>query len=376
MQPSVILGRVAGIVIGIHYSWILIAVLLVASFIGYFYETNPAWQPTVVWSAAIVITLLFFGSIVLHELAHALVAKSFGMPVRTITLFALGGVAHIDREAATPKAEFWMGIAGPLMSGALGWGAAALAAWWGRHTVPALMSPPVAVLVSLSSLNFMLAVFNLIPGFPLDGGRVLRAVLWWFTNDGDQATRLSARAGQGVALGLFGFGVWQFLAVEGIGGLWLALLGWFLLDAATASYAQVETVAGLRGLRVGDIMSNECARVPADTSVQRFVDDYVLRTGERCYVVEEQGTVTGLITPADLKQVDRSLWERTTVGWLKRPLHQVTAVSPETPVVQALERMGKEDVNQLPVIADGRIEGVLSRRHILHILQARLELSM
>jgi predicted transcriptional regulator len=239
-----------------------------------------------------------------------------------------------------------------------------------------LMSPPVAVLVSLSSLNFMLAVFNLIPGFPLDGGRVLRAAVWWLTGNSDRATRLSARMGQGVALALFAFGVWQFLAVEGIGGIWLALLGWFLLDAATASHAQVEIVAGLRGLRVGDVMSSDCARIPADTSAQRFAEDYVLRTGERCYVVEERGVATGLITPADLKRVDRARWPETTVGDLKRPLHQVRAVSPDTPVVQALETMGKEDVNQLPVMSAGRIEGVLSRRHILQLLQTRLELSM
>jgi Zn-dependent protease/predicted transcriptional regulator len=376
MQPSLIIGRIAGVHIGLHYSWILIAVLLAGSFVGYFYESNPNWQPRVIWSAAIVITLLFFGSIVLHELAHALVAGAFGMPVRTITLFALGGVANIERDAATPKAEFWMGVAGPVMSGAIGWVAAALASWWGQRTLPALMSPPVAVLVSLSSLNFMLAIFNLIPGFPLDGGRLLRAIVWWVTGNSDRATRISARMGQGVALALFAFGVWQFLAVDGIGGIWLALLGWFLLDAATASHAQVEVVSGLRGLRVGDVMSSECARVPADTSAQRFADEYVLRTGERCYVVEEEGTATGLITPSDLKQVDRARWPDTPVRLLKRPLHQLRAVSPDTPVVEALETMGKEDVNQLPVMSDGQIEGVLSRRHILQVLQARLELSM
>jgi len=376
MQPSVRVGRIAGIDIGLHYSWLLIAVLLAGSFVGYFYETNPAWRPRVMWSAAIVIALLFFVSIIVHELAHALVAKLYGIPVRTITLFALGGVAHIEREAATPKAEFWMGVAGPVMSGLIGWMCAEAATWWGQRTIPALMSPPVAVLVSLSSLNFMLAVFNMIPGFPMDGGRLLRAAVWWITGDGDRATRVSARVGQGVALGLFAFGVWQFLAVDGIGGVWLALLGWFLLDAATASYAQVEVVAGLRGLRVGDVMSSECTRIPPDLSVQRFADDYVLKTGVRCYVVEEQGVATGLITPADIRQIDRSRWTETTVDALKRPWHQLRAVSPDTPVVQALETMGKEDINQLPVMSAGRIQGVLSRGHIVQLLQARLELSM
>jgi Zn-dependent protease/predicted transcriptional regulator len=376
MQPSLRIGRIAGIVIGLHYTWILIAVVLTGSFVGYFYESHPAWQPRVIWSASLLIALLFFVSIVLHELAHALVARAFGIPVRTITLFALGGVAQIEREAATPAAEFWMGVAGPLMSGALGWGCAGLATWWDAQTVPMLMTPPVAILTSLSSLNFMLAVFNLIPGFPLDGGRILRAALWWFSGDGDRATRLSARAGQAVALTLFGFGVWQFLTVEGIGGVWLALLGWFLLDAATAAHAQVEMLAGLRGLRVADVMRHECLKIPADTSIQRFADEYVLRTGERCFVVEDHGDVTGLITPSDLKQIDRSRWNDLTVQAVKRPLHQMRSVSPDTPVVQALEKMGREDVNQLPVVSGGRLEGVLSRSHILQLLQARLELSM
>lgn len=376
MQPSLRIGRIAGIVIGLHYTWILIAVLLVGSFVGYFYESHPSWQPRVIWSAAIVIALLFFASIVLHELAHALVAKAYGMPVRTITLFALGGVAQIERDTATPSAEFWMGVAGPLTSGALGWACAGLASWWDAQTVPMLMTPAVTILTSLSSLNFMLAMFNLIPGFPLDGGRIFRAALWWLSGDGDWATRLSSRAGQAVAIALFGFGVWQFLAVDGIGGVWLALLGWFLLDAATASYAQVEMLAGLRGLRVADVMKNECPRIPAATSIQQFVDEYVLRTGERCFVVEDHGDITGLIMPADLKQIDRSRWNDMTVEAVKRPLHQLRSVSPETPVVQALDTMGREDVNQLPVVSGGRLEGVLSRSHIVHLLQTRLEFTM
>jgi Zn-dependent protease/CBS domain-containing protein len=376
MQPSLRIGHVAGIVIGLHYTWILIAVLLTGSFVGYFYETRPDWQPRVIWSAAIVIALLFFVSIVLHELAHAMVAKAFGLPIRAITLFALGGVVHIERDSATPAAEFWMGVAGPLTSGAVGWACAALAGWWDARTAPMLMSPAVAVVTSLSSLNFMLAVFNLIPGFPLDGGRILRAALWWYSGDGDRATRLSARVGQAVALGLFGFGVWQFLALEGFGGVWVALLGWFLLDAATASYAQVEMLSSLRGLCVADVMRNECSRVPAGTTIQQFADDYVLRTGERCFVVEDQGQLTGLVTPADLKWISREKWQDITVEAVERPLHQLRAVTPETPVVQALETMGREDVNQLPVVSEGRLKGILSRSHILQLLRARLELSM
>jgi Zn-dependent protease/predicted transcriptional regulator len=376
MQPSVKIGKIAGVDIGLHYSWLLIAVLLAGSFIGYFYATHPNWRPLVIWSAAIVICLLFFVSIILHEFAHALVAKAYGIPVRTITLFALGGVSHIEKDAATPAAEFWMGIAGPIMSSAVGWACAGMALWWNEGTGPILPSPPVSVLTSLSSLNFMLAMFNMIPGFPLDGGRVLRAALWWMSGDGDRATRISARIGQGVAFGLFGLGVWQFILSDGVAGVWLVVLGWFLLDAATASYAQVEMLAGLRGVLVGEVMSNGCKTISADTSIQRFADDYVLKTGDRCYAVEERGAITGLITLADLKIVERSRWDDITVGAAKRSLHQLQSVSPETPVVEALETMGREDVNQLPVMSAGRIKGILSRSHIMNLLQGRLQLSM
>lgn len=376
MQPSIKLGRIAGIEIGIHYSWVLIAVLIAGSFFGYFSEIHPHWKARVTWSAAIVISLLFFGSIVLHELAHALIAKAYGMPVRTITLFALGGVAHIEKEAATPGAEFWMGIAGPVMSGAVGLLCAWLAAWWEPGTQAMAMPPPVAILLSLSSLNFMLAVFNLIPGFPLDGGRILRALLWRITGDGDRATRWSARVGQGVALGLFGIGLWEFLGVGNMAGLWLGLLGWFLLDAATASHVQVEILTGLRGIRVADVMSNDCMTVAGNTSLERFADEYVLRTGRRCFAVEDRGTIIGLLTPADLARVERGRWNETTIGEVTHPLQQMQSVSPDTPVVEALQRMGRGDINQLPVVSAGRMEGVLSRSHILHVLQTRAELSM
>ena len=376
MQPSITLGRVAGIEIGLHYTWLLIAVLITGSFVGYFSQTNPQWHTKTTWSAAVVISVLFFGSIVLHELAHALVAKARGMPVRTITLFALGGVAHIEKEAATPAAEFWMGIAGPVMSGAVGLLCAWLATLWDAGPAAVGLSPPVAVLLSLSSLNFMLAVFNLIPGFPLDGGRILRALLWRIFGDEDRATRISARAGQAVALSLFALGLWEFLALESLSGLWLGLLGWFLLDAATASYTQAEVLTGLRGVRVADVMSRDCATVRADLPLQRYADEYVLKTGRRCYAVEDRGAITGLVTPADLGKVERARWGDTTIAEVTHPLHQLRSVSPDTPVVEALQTMGREDVNQLPVMEAGRMEGWLSRSHIMHVLRTRTELSM
>ena len=376
MQPHLRLGRIAGIEIGIHYSWIFIAVLITLSLGAHFAEVNPQWTIGVIWSAAIITGLLFFVSIVVHELGHALVASARGLPVRSITLFALGGVASIEKDAADARTEFWMGIAGPLTS--VGIGAVCTGLAWvlgsGMNVTPA--DPLMAVLVWLGYINIMLAAFNMIPGFPLDGGRVLRAAVWGVTGNADRATRIAARIGEGVALLFIMFGVWQFFSGAGIGGLWIALIGWFLLDAAGAAYLHVDTLATLKGLRVRDIMADDCLRIPARTPLQIFADDYVLRTGQRCFAVEKDGQIEGLITAADLKQIDRDRWTQVTVGAVMRPLNRLHTVTPDTTVVDALQAMGREDLNQLPVVSNGRMEGMLSRSRIVQVLQARAELSM
>jgi Zn-dependent protease/CBS domain-containing protein len=376
MHPHLRLGRLAGIDIGIHYSWLILATLITLSLGAHFAEVNPQWTMGMIWSAAIITGLLFFASIVIHELGHALVARARGLPVRSITLFALGGVASIEKDAADARTEFWMGIAGPLTSVGIGMICLGLA-WalgWGMNLTPTV--PPMAVLVWLGYINFMLAAFNMIPGFPLDGGRVLRAVVWGATGNADRATRIAARIGQGVALLFIMLGVWQFFSGAGIGSLWMALIGWFLFDAAGATYFQMETIATLKGLRVRDIMADDCLRLDARTSLQAFADDYLLRTGRRCFVVEDDGHVVGLITATDLKQVARDRWTQTTVRAVMRPLNRLRTVSPDTPVVDALQAMGQEDLNQLPVVSNGRMEGMLSRSQILRVLQARSELSM
>jgi len=376
VQPLLRVGRIAGIEIGVHYTWVLIAVLIAGSFIGYLSDAHPLWPARTIWSAAFVISGLFFVSVMLHEMAHALVARAYGIPVRTITLFALGGVTRIQKQAANPSAEFWMGLAGPLLSAALGCVFGWLGAWWAQGSNITAIQPPVAVLMSLSSLNLMLAMFNLIPGFPLDGGRILRAFLWRIGGDENRATRISSRAGQGVALAFFGLGLWEFLSAQSLSGIWLGLLGWFLLDASTASYIQAEVLTGLAHIKVGDLMSHDCVPVEGEVSLQRFAEEYVLEKGRRCYAVEDRGALIGIVTPGDLAKVERARWQDTPVKQVAHLLHQLRSVSPETPVAEALQTMGREDVNQLPVITGGRMEGMLSRSHILQALQARTELSM
>ena len=381
MEAQIKLGRIFGIEIGLHYSWLIIAFLITLSLASQFQLTNAQWGSGVIWAAAILTGAFFFAAIILHELSHAAVAKARGLPVRSITLFALGGVAQIEKEAADAKTEFWMGIAGPITSAVIGLvllGIAAALGWTpaSRTLMSTPDTPLLAMLVWLGYINVSLAVFNMIPGFPLDGGRVLRAILWWLTGDAARSTRTAARTGQIVAFGFIAIGLIRFFAGAGFGGLWMAFIGWFLLDAARASYAQVGIGESLRGLRVRDVMESDCSVVAGRSNLQTLVDDHLLRTGRRCFIVVENGRVAGLLTPHEIKQVERARWPYTTAESVMRPLEQLRTVGPEAPVVEALEVMGRENVNQLPVVSDGRLQGIISRGHVLQLLQMRAELNM
>jgi Zn-dependent protease len=376
MRASINLGRIAGIPIGLHYSWLIIATLITLSLAAHFRATDAGWGTVVVWLSAAVTALLFFASLVAHELSHALVARARRLPVRSITLFALGGIAHIEKEAGSAKTEFWMGIAGPIASLAIGIACVAAAGAMGWNFAEGGSAPVAAVLGWLGSINVLLAVFNLIPGYPLDGGRVLRAILWGISGDVDRATRHAATVGQVVAATFIVVGLLRFLGGAGVGGLWLAFIGWFLLDAARASYAEVALTASLRGVRAGDVMTRDCETVSAGTALDVFVD-LLLRSGRRCFVVtRDHGGIVGLITPQEVRRVDRSTWPEVRVGDAMRPLQGLRTVSPETPVTEALKIMIREDVNQLPVIAGGRLEGVLTRGHVLRLIQTRADLNL
>jgi Zn-dependent protease/predicted transcriptional regulator len=374
MQAQIKLGRIFGIAIGLHYSWLILALLVVLSLAGQFRAVNPMWGAPVIWIIAIITALLFFASILLHELSHAAVAKARGLPVSSITLFALGGVALIEKESADAATEFWMGIVGPITSFLIGVVCLSLA-WttgWTPSAVP--LSPLPAMLMWLGYINIALAVFNLIPGFPLDGGRVLRAIVWWITGDATRATRTAALVGQFVAFSFIVLGLFRFFGGEGFGGLWMTLIGWFLLDAARASYAQVEMTESLNGVHVQEVMALDCPVVDANSNIQTFVDEHLLRSGRRCFVVEEQGRLVGLITPHEVKGIERALWPITTLDKAMRPLNQLHAVAPDTPITEALAVMGREDVNQLPVVSGDHLAGIISRGNIMRMLRTRADL--
>jgi len=374
MKAQIKLGRIFGVEIGLHYSWFLIALLITLSLAAQFRLNNPDWADSLRWGLAVFTAVLFFAAIVAHELSHALVAKARGLPVRSITLFALGGVAQIEKEAVDAKTEFWMGIVGPITS--LGIGVIclgiALAMGWTPPGFPARPLP--AMLMWLGYINVTLAVFNMIPGFPLDGGRVLQAVVWWFTGDAKRATTIAARVGQLVAFGFIVLGVFRFFGGAGFGGLWIAFIGWFLLSASRESQAQVAITEGLKGVRVADVMSRDYPTVDGYSNLQTFVEEHLVRTGRRCFVVTVNGRPEGMITPNEITEVPRARWPYTTVADVMRPLDQVRTVAPDTPVTEALEVMAREDLNQLPVATDGQLAGVISRAHVLQLLQTRAEL--
>jgi Zn-dependent protease/CBS domain-containing protein len=373
MRSHIKLGRVFGIEIGIHASWFIIAWLITFSLAAQFRSVDRDWSPALVWGAAVTTAILFFLSLLAHELAHSLVARAHKLPVQRITLFALGGVSVIEKDAPDARTEFLIAIAGPLTSVVLGavmlWGAKIL----GGHRDAGPNTPGIAILYWLGYINVGLGLFNMLPGFPLDGGRVLRALAWWFTGSMERATKIAARTGQFVAVIFIAFGIYQFFHRDALSGLWTAFIGWFLLQAASAYYREVELKHALVGVRAGDLMSRDCAQVPGPTSVQDFVDEFLLRTGRRCFFVTVQGSIAGLITPHEVRALERSLWPQTPVQQIMRPLDKLRVVAPETGAMEALELMAREDLNQLPVVSDHHVEGMLSRSNILEALRSRQE---
>jgi Zn-dependent protease/predicted transcriptional regulator len=375
LKSHIRLGRIAGVELGLHYSWIVIAVLITLSLVTRFRYTNPDWSTATVWVSAVITGLLFFVGLFTHELSHAMVAKSRGLPIHGITLFFLGGMAQIEREPEDAGTEFWMAIAGPFASIVLGCLCFAVAhVVFGWQMAQAPRAPGAAVLVWLGYINLALALFNLIPGFPMDGGRVLRAVIWWMTGDGRKATRVAARVGQGVGWLFIAWGVFRIFTGEGIGALWIALIGWFLVQAASATVYQMQAVSLLREFRVRDIVSRDCTRVDAGSSVQDFVDWLLTRGEGRCFLAFEGGRLAGVVTLSDIRKVDRALWPQTPLRAVMRPVDAVPMVTPETPASDALQKMARDDADQLLVVRDGYVEGTVTRDRIQQLLQFRSEL--
>jgi CBS domain-containing protein len=288
--------------------------------------------------------------------------------VREITLFALGGVSQIEGESPDAKTEFQIAIVGPLTSAVIG-----LLCVGAVFALPRVVTPGTTMLTWLGYINFALAAFNLVPGYPLDGGRVLRSLLWWKSGDADRATQTAAVTGQVVG-GLFvTLGIVQFFFGANFGGLWIVFIGWFLIQAAGETRRQAGWKRAFQDVRVSDLMSHDCATVDGRQSVQDLVDR-LFKTGRRCFVVMDDGHVAGLVTPHEIRKVNRSQWPVTLVDAVMRPLEGMQTVRPDAPLGDALEVMARENINQLPVMSNSHLEGVLSRAEVLNYLQTRAEL--
>jgi Zn-dependent protease/predicted transcriptional regulator len=328
----------------------------------------------VVWLSAGLTAALFFTTLLVHELSHAWMARACGLPVGAITLFALGGVSHIKRESEDARSEFLIGVVGPLTSVLIGSACLGLAWAGGWQPGQEAAQPGQAVLVWLGYINVVLAAFNMIPGYPLDGGRVLRAIVWAVSGDAHMATRVAARVGQGFALLFIVYGMLRFFGGAGFGGLWLAFIGWFLLSVASLSFGRLEAMDVLRTVRAEEVMTRDCPVVEPRTSVSELVFAHLLRTGRRCFLVGDEDRVSGLVTLPDLKAVPREEWHHTSVQAVMRPIGRVRSVSLETPASELFEAMTTQDIHQVPVVEDGKLYGIVSRGDLLRVLQARADL--
>ncbi len=334
VKGSFTLGRVAGISINIHISWLIIFVLVTWSLaVSYFPQQYPDWSAPLYWSLGVSASLLFFASVLLHELAHSLVARSRGIPVRAITLFIFGGVSEIAQEPTTPGTELLMALVGPVTS-------FLLAGFFGFLWLLArsIDSPLSALNLYLASINGILGGFNLIPGFPLDGGRVLRAILWGITGSLERATRYASLVGQGIAYLFILLGIWQVVTGNWINGLWIAFIGWFLDNAAQTSYRQVAMKRMLSGHTVGEAMNRDCYAIAPTVTLERFIHEHILGTGRRCFPVVEGGEVIGLLTLHNVKEVPRERWAAVMAREVMTPLDQLRSVKPIWPSGQQWRR--------------------------------------
>ncbi|NLE77426.1 MAG: CBS domain-containing protein, partial [Chloroflexi bacterium] len=313
----------------------------------------------------------FFLSVLLHELAHSFVSIKTGVPVRDITLFVFGGAAQISQEPKSALNEFLMAVAGPMTSIALG---VLFAAAW---VFARFFSEPLAALsLYLAGINVLLGFFNLVPGFPLDGGRVLRSILWGLGGDMKQATRWASLVGRLVAYLMIFAGIWRILGAGSLDGLWWIFLGWFLDNAANSSYQQVATRSMLEGHTVREIMTSECSLLPEGTSLQEVVEGYLLPMGRRCFPVVRGGELQGLLTLHNLKAVPQARWSATPEEQIMTPVAELKSVKPDDGLWAALSLMTEDGVNQLPVMEGGRLVGMLARDHILTFIRTRAELGI
>jgi Zn-dependent protease len=363
-KSAIHLGRIFGIPIGIDYSWFLIFGLLTWSLAtGYYPAEFKNWPVAQYWIVSAATTLLMFLSVLLHELGHSVVALRYKIPVRSITLFIFGGVAQIGAEPPSAMAEFWIAIAGPITS-------FALALLFGvLQPIIGAFAPVLALAKYLAYINASLGLFNLIPGFPLDGGRVFRAIVWGITHNLRRATLIAATLGRFIAYLFIILGVWQMFNGNFGNGLWIAFIGWFLETAASSQVRHQSIHDLLAGRCVSDAMRRDFTVVSPTDSVEKLINEHILGSGQRSLVVKKDEQVVGLLTLHDIKAVSRSDWPITSAAQVMIPIERMKRIQPDAELVTAIEEMDRDGVNQLPVMVDDQIQGMLGRDDIISLLR-------
>jgi len=366
------LFRLFGFEVGLDPSWFIIAALVAWSLAaGLFPMLYRGLTAATYWAMGIAGTLALFGSVIVHEFCHSWVARRQGMPMQGITLFLFGGVSRMSDEPPSASNEFWMSVAGPVSSLVL---AAVMYGVWILGTQALWPIPVLGVVGYLAWINFLLALFNLLPAFPLDGGRILRAALWGAKKDLAWATRVASGIGQGFAVLLIAWGLLNMFTGNVIGGLWPVLIGWFLFAAAKASYQQVLTRQALKGEPVSRFMQTDPVTVEPSMKVSNLVDDYILRYDFQMFPVIEQGRLQGCVTSGDVKKLSRESWPATEVQAIEHSCTPETVASPDEDAARALARMNQTGSTRLMVVDHDRLLGIVTLKDLLRFVSARLAL--
>jgi len=369
-RSAIPIGRILGIPIGLDYSWFLIFALLTWSLAtGYYPAEFKNWPLAQYWIVGAATVILMFISVLLHELGHSAVALHYKIPVRSITLFIFGGVAQIGAEPPSAISEFWIAIAGPVTS-------FALALFFGLlQYVVSPLAPLLALAKYLAYINGTLGLFNLIPGFPLDGGRVFRAITWGTTHSLRRATLIAANLGRFIAYIFIILGVWLMFSGNFGNGLWIAFIGWYLETAASSQIHQQTIHDLLEGHHVMDTMRRDYTAILPTTTLEQLFNKHILENGQRSLVVKQDDRVVGLLTLHNIKAIPSSDWLTTTAAQVMIPVSKMKWIRPEAELVDALGEMDRDGVNQLPVMVGDQIQGVLGRDDVITFLRTLSEFS-
>jgi len=376
LRGGVPIGKVFGISLRLHYSWFFIFALVTwALAAGYFPSEYPSWSLSVRVAAGLITSVLFFGSVMVHELMHSIVSQRQGIPVQSITLFFLGGVSQITSEPKRPADEFRMAIVGPLSSLVIG--GVLLGIYFQLRSGSAFAAQfATAITYWLGIINLFLGVFNLIPGFPLDGGRVLRSLLWWRSRNLTSATRIASNVGRVVGFIFIFVGIYFIFTGNWFNGIWLALIGWFLESAAVGSYQQLLMQEMLKGHVASEIMSGDCIVVPPNMSIDQLVNGNILTSGRRCFPVGSGSEIMGLMTLHNVKEVPRDQWTTETVKEAMTPFDKLKWVRPDEELSSVLRILTENNINQVPVVQDNKIIGMVTRENLLNFVNVRSRLGV